>query len=839
MAKGKYLEIGLRIRADLKQARDSLTSLERNLLGVDSSAKKAGKGLGQASESASRMRQEVSQLPALLTRMAGLLGAAFSVREISAAAETYTLIKNRLSLVTDSSEELAQAQDAVFTAAQAARQPLSATAELYQRIATNADALKLSGDGVASVVDVINKTLAISGTSGVASAAALTQLGQAFASGTLRGEELNSVLEQAPALAKTLADGLGVTTGELRALGEQGKLSAQNVIQALQSQADKVDEQFSKIQTTGSQALTVLGNSLIRVIGDLDTATGSSAAFADMIVELSQWLDSGQLTNGLVESLSIWSAVFDSIGSDVESLGTDLGGIESAADETVKFIINAFKQMPANIKAAIQITTVEILSLIDRVVAYAEYGAAAVKAAFDNSTLDDASKALEQRLTRINEIRQDSIADILAERDAILEGAAAERERLEQARKNREEDRKNREAKIAELRLEAKNTPITLGDGNDKGLKDKQEKQAGKDQKALADLEVQLLREQGKEQEALRLEFETKYGEMLERLAAKGDTAGTEIINKIIDLRKLDTQLGSVQDAVNKSLDDMSRQERSINTQLDAGLISEYEAQQKIYDLHQQQADKLRDLRPDLEALQNAPGKVGESARSAIATLDTEVIRLESTMTKLQATLRDGLETGLKDAITGLANGTKSFGDAVRSVGAAVADALAQMAANALAQQFAGAIMGAGGNWLATAASAIGGYSEGGYTGEGGKYQVAGVVHRGEGVLSQKDISALGGANGFYALRNALRNGYAEGGLVGMPAPAIPKPVSSGASLPQPATAFSATVPVNQTFNLIDDPQRISEVLKTPAGVEAFTVMLSRDPARFRSVLGL
>ncbi|MFN3704328.1 phage tail length tape measure family protein [Thermomonas sp.] len=62
-----------------------------------------------------------------------------------------------------------------------------------------------------------------------------------------------------------------------------------------------------------------------------------------------------------------------------------------------------------------------------------------------------------------------------------------------------------------------------------------------------------------------------------------------------------------------------------------------------------------------------------------------------------------------------------------------------------------------------------GGYADGGYTGPGGKYQPAGIVHKGEGVLSQEDMRALGGPAGFYALRHAIHNGYAEGGLV-MPA---------------------------------------------------------------------
>jgi len=149
---------------------------------------------------------------------------AFGVREIIEASEAYTTINNRLSLVTDSSEELAAAQQDVFDIAQRTRSPLKETAEVYQRLATNADALGMSLAEVGDTTETINKLMVISGTSGASAAAALTQLGQAFASGTLRGEELNSVMEQAPALAKAIADGMGVTVGQRGRWVRMGRL---------------------------------------------------------------------------------------------------------------------------------------------------------------------------------------------------------------------------------------------------------------------------------------------------------------------------------------------------------------------------------------------------------------------------------------------------------------------------------------------------------------------------------------------------------------------------------------------------------------------------------------
>lgn len=422
-----------------------------------------------------------------------------------------------------------------------------------------------------------------------------------------------------------------------------------------------------------------------------------------------------------------------------------------------------------------------------------------------------------------------------------------------------------------------------------------------KENQQLQELEIQLLRAQGNEQEAAQLEFKKRYETFLDELSDENKAKGKELVDNLLNMQQLQSKLAEVEKLFQKTLDEISRKESSINVQREAGLISEYEARKQIYELHQQQAAELERLRPLFAELQSAPGEVGENARAIIAAMDEEILRLRSTMTLLQSTLREGLERGLTDSILGLADGTMTLRDAIQSLVRSVAESLAQMAAQALAQKAVAALFNLGGDkdsgdsmkegaaattvaagaltfaaaewsvvaaqiefaaaslaaansngggssssgggsnwgsWISTAASLFG-YSDGGYTGDGGKYQVAGVVHRGEGVLSQSDISALGGPSGFYALRNALRNGYAEGGLVGVPAPAMPSPMLGNSSLPEPAAAFSATVPVNQTFNLIDDPQRITQALQTRAGEEAITVMLSKDPAKFRTILGM
>lgn len=210
----------------------------------------------------------------------GMTSALAAVKAVIGKADEWTNLNNRLRLATKDQAAFVAAQQDVVQIAKATRQPLGATAELYQRIAMNQDALGLSGAGLARVVETFSKTLVISGSSAAAAEGALVQLGQAFASGALRGEELNSVLESAPALAQEIAKGLNVPMGKLRELGQAGKLTADQVIGALQRQAGAVDDAFGKMDATVGQSLTLLNTSLSEMIGRADDATGASQALA-------------------------------------------------------------------------------------------------------------------------------------------------------------------------------------------------------------------------------------------------------------------------------------------------------------------------------------------------------------------------------------------------------------------------------------------------------------------------------------------------------------------------------------------------------------------------------
>jgi hypothetical protein len=134
---------------------------------------------------------------------------------------------------------------------------------------------------------------------------------------------------------------------------------------------------------------------------------------------------------------------------------------------------------------------------------------------------------------------------------------------------------------------------------------------------------------------------------------------------------------------------------------------------------------------------------------------------------------------------------------------------------------------------VAQAASIKGvGFADGGFTGYGGKYDVAGLVHRGEGVLTQEEIAALGGPAGFYALREAIKNGYADGGMVLDPPKVFTQQNSKMENyVGQVNKTQQPNVNLNPNFVIVDERESMSDYLFSPDGTKAFVKFFKRNKA--------
>lgn len=233
-------------------------------------------------------------------------------------ADAVTTLNNTLRLSTGSAQAAGQAYTALFDIAQRSRVSFTELGSTFVSLNRAGQEMGVSQQRMLAVTEAVGNAMTISGGSAASMQAALVQLGQGMASGVLRGEELNSVMEQAPRLARALADGMGVPLGKLRELGSEGKITADQVVHALESQAAVLRGEVTGATMTASQAFTQLSNATTDAIGKLDAATGASAAVAAAI-------------SGLATGVTAAGQAFkNNAGAITTTLGV-LGGAATAA----------------------------------------------------------------------------------------------------------------------------------------------------------------------------------------------------------------------------------------------------------------------------------------------------------------------------------------------------------------------------------------------------------------------------------------------------------------------------------------------------------------------------
>lgn len=252
--------------------------------------RKSAQGYGEAIQKSNNTAvRGANQAAAAYSRLGGIVRAVLGgigVSMLMGMADDWASVEGRVSLTTKSVEEQKYVMDELFKSAQRNRQEFTATADLFQKVARNKDDLGLSTDQTLQLTDVIGKSMVIGGGDAGAQQAALLQLGQALSSGTLRGDELNSILEQSPRLAQAIADAFGVPVGKLREMGKEGKLTSKELAQGLLKQADKLNEEFERMPKTFSGSFTIIRNKIGQVVSGLNKSTRAAEAF----YEVSNWI---------------------------------------------------------------------------------------------------------------------------------------------------------------------------------------------------------------------------------------------------------------------------------------------------------------------------------------------------------------------------------------------------------------------------------------------------------------------------------------------------------------------------------------------------------------------
>jgi tape measure domain-containing protein len=280
----------------------------RGIEGIGGAAQRAAASAVPAQNAIRDSAQGISNQINLLTKAylafqggTALTGAAADLGRI---ADQYANLQARLQLVVGEGAALQVALQGVEDVALSTHTALDSTATLFAKISDAGKALNIGLDGSLALTETIAQAMQIGAQSAQASDAAITQLIQGLQSGVIRGDEFNSIMEQAPRLSKAMADGLGVTTGELRKMAEAGQLTSATVIAALQGQARVIEQEFGKLPATIGRALSDLSTSWTVFIGGADEATGASKAAAEVIESLAKNLD--LVASALINSGQAW-----------------------------------------------------------------------------------------------------------------------------------------------------------------------------------------------------------------------------------------------------------------------------------------------------------------------------------------------------------------------------------------------------------------------------------------------------------------------------------------------------------------------------------------------------
>lgn len=241
------------------------------------------KSTDEAKKSADQLTQSLKSLVASYISIQGL-------KKAVDLSDSLVSMRARLDRMNDGLQTTQELETMIYQSAQRSRGSFTDTMGLVSQLGT------MAGDAFSSSKEIVqfaeqlnkqlNKQLALSGASGSSAQAAILQLEQGLASGVLRGDELNSVMEQAPALAKSIADYMQVSVGELREMGSQGQITADIVKNALFAAAKDTNAEFEKTPMTWAQVWTVASNTAVRALDPLLTAINWVANNLDVAIPL-------------------------------------------------------------------------------------------------------------------------------------------------------------------------------------------------------------------------------------------------------------------------------------------------------------------------------------------------------------------------------------------------------------------------------------------------------------------------------------------------------------------------------------------------------------------------
>lgn len=282
-----------KLRATIRGLETQQQTLTQSMKAAENAASVAASAKNEAAAATKRLQEQenmaqsvTNSLTSSVLRLAASYVSIQGLKKAANLSDSLVSMRARLDRMNDGLQTTKELEDMVYAASMRSRGDFMDTMGLVSQMGTMAGDAFSSSKEIVQFAEQLNKQLRLSGASGSSAQAAILQLEQGLASGVLRGDELNSVMEQAPAIAKSIADYMKVSVGELREMGSQGQITADIVKNALFAAAEDTNAEFEKTPMTWAQVWTVASNTAVRALDPLLTAINWVANNLDVAIPL-------------------------------------------------------------------------------------------------------------------------------------------------------------------------------------------------------------------------------------------------------------------------------------------------------------------------------------------------------------------------------------------------------------------------------------------------------------------------------------------------------------------------------------------------------------------------
>ena len=318
--------------ADIRMAERAVGDLNNGMGDIPPATEQAAQGFSMMGA------MSVNAMIGIAKEVARVVGA------VSQMSDEAVNTSSRLSMIIGQGESVGSLQQDIFRAAQASRGEYQTTADLVGRLGINAAEVFSSTAESVRFAELLNKQFAISGASTSEMSGATRQLVQALGSGVLRGDELNSIFENAPSIIRTISDYMGVSVGQIRELASEGEITAQIIKESMLESGGAIDEQFKQMDRTLGQLGTRIKNEFLFAVQPALTGAAEAVwTYMDALDEARKLQDSG----GISVPLTFDMSGVDTSGVWVEhtfSPGSESGSVTERVVRDVKGFNKFLKQ---------------------------------------------------------------------------------------------------------------------------------------------------------------------------------------------------------------------------------------------------------------------------------------------------------------------------------------------------------------------------------------------------------------------------------------------------------------------------------------------------------------